>query len=188
MEKIHNITYIHTHIHAYIHTYTHTYTHIHIHIHIHIHTYTYTYTYIHTHIHTMVMRKLWVTDHCFSMSWAEFQLGLKVLFFSCGDSHSLLYQAWLGLSFSEWHCQNILPAGQLVEHLSVVKVQTYSGKEAALGVGGVSTPARRVWAASLRKTWALRMPWEWVSGYVEFIYEPMKLRALSSSTLLQWII
>ena len=34
----------------------------------------------------------------------------------------------------------MLPAGQLVEHLSVVKVRNYTAKGAGLGVGGSGEP------------------------------------------------
>ena len=34
----------------------------------------------------------------------------------------------------------MLPTGQLVEHLSIAKVKSYSAKGAGLGVGGVSPP------------------------------------------------
>ena len=39
----------------------------------------------------------------------------------------------------------MLPAGQLAERLSIVKVQSYSARGAGVGVGGVSSPAGRVW-------------------------------------------
>ena len=45
---------------------------------------------------------------------------------------------------------------------------------------GRGFPSHRggVWGASLGKILALRMSWEWISGYLEFIHEQMKLRAL----------
>ena len=51
----------------------------------------------------------------------------------------------------------MLPAGQLAERLSIVKVQSYSARGARVGVGGVSSHAGRVRGLP-RKILALRMP------------------------------
>ena len=52
VQKIKNLSGVHTHAHTYIQAYIHTYIHIHIHTHMHTHTHIHIFTYIRTHAHT----------------------------------------------------------------------------------------------------------------------------------------
>lgn len=93
----------------------------------------------------------------------------------------LYTQPGLCPSFSEWPCQIMLPVGQLAEHLSVAKVQSYSTKGTRVGVGGVG-----VWGPHSGHFYL----WECPESGFQAIWssEPFNLRALSSTALRRWII
>lgn len=44
-------------------------------------------------------------------------------------------------SFSEWHCEIMLPGGQLAERLNVAEVRSYGDQGTGVSVGGASPPA-----------------------------------------------
>lgn len=61
------------------------------------------------------------------------------------------YRPWPRPSFSQWDCQVMLPAWQLVWHLSIVNMQSCSSTGTRVGVGGASCPAKVVWGQLAEK-------------------------------------